>query len=330
MRIHQALLSSAVSLSMSIGMAPPAMAQSFFQKLFGFGSTNSQPAPAARPQTLPAQRFYNRRPRQDYRPADDTGEEEIGPPDSGGPYRTICVRACDGYYFPLRHNAWRRNFGPDAKSCRNACGGEARLFYYPLNGGAVETMVDLAGRPYKEMKTAFGYRKALVKGCTCKPAPWSYEEAARHRRYEEVEAASLGQSRMQPTNAGEDPGDDAGAGKDQVAAPDVTSAAPAPPAEVETNQASGAGTSVDAAGGGTASASSESMATAEHVPSVAVPASPVSPWKHRAAAADAPVMKRRRTRSANSELKKATYQSGFGFSLFGSSKSKYVWPGDRR
>lgn len=313
-------------MSMSIGLAPPAMAQTFFQKLFGFGSSNAQPAPAARSQTLPAQRFYNRRPRHDFKPAEDTGEEEIGPPDSGGPYRTICVRACDGYYFPLRHNAWRRNFGPDAKSCRNACGSEGRLFYYPLNGGNVDTMVDLAGQPYKETKTAFGYRKALVKGCSCKPAPWTYEEAARHRGYEETEAAALGQSRMQPTNASEEPG----ANQDNTSAPDVPGAEPVTPAEAEANDSKGAVAALDAAGGVAPGSEIESMAVAEQGPSVAVPASPVSPWKHRATAADTSVIKRRRTRSANSELKKATYQAGFGVSLFGPSKSKYVWPGDHR
>lgn len=191
MRIRQALLSCAVSISFSITMAPPAVAQSFFQKLFGIGGGQAAPQGLARPQgrTIPAHRFeYRPRPYQQSRP--DYGDDEIGPPDSGGPYRTMCVRSCDGYFFPLRHDAKRRNFASDAKSCRAACGTEARLFYYSLNGGSTETMVDLAGRRYKDLPHAFGYRKALVQGCACKPVPWSYEEAARHRQYEEAEAAS--------------------------------------------------------------------------------------------------------------------------------------------
>lgn len=155
----------------------------------------------ARPQArhIPAYRF---RPRAAPRhaPRQDAAEDDdaiIGPPDSGGPYRTMCVRACDGFYFPLRHNARRRNFAQDARSCRAACGDEAKLFYYPVHAGSVQTMVDLAGRPYKDLPVAFGYRKALVDGCTCKPAPWTYQEAARHRSYAEEEKELLAYAREQ-------------------------------------------------------------------------------------------------------------------------------------
>jgi hypothetical protein len=44
-------------------------------------------------------------------------------------------------------------------------------------------MVDLSGRSYASLPNAFRYRKALVEGCSCKPAPWSVEEAARHQGY---------------------------------------------------------------------------------------------------------------------------------------------------
>lgn len=200
MRIRHALASCAVSMTMSTALAQPAVAQSFFQKLFGFGGGQSAPQTNARPQThtIPPHRFeYRPRPYNQSRP--DDAENEIGPPDSGGPYRTMCVRACDGYFFPLRHNAKRRNFASDAKSCRSACGTEARLFYYSLNGGSTETMLDLAGRKYKDSPHAYGYRKALVQGCTCKPVPWSYEEAARHRRYEDADAvAAAGKSAEVP------------------------------------------------------------------------------------------------------------------------------------
>jgi hypothetical protein len=190
MRFRHALASCAVSFITSIALAPPVVAQSFFQKLFGLGGGQSAPQMPYRPQThtIPSHRFESR-PRQYYQSHPEDSEDEFGPPDSGGPYRTMCVRSCDGYFFPLRHNAKRRNFASDAKSCRSACGTEARLFYYSLNGGSTETMVDLSGRKYSDLPHAFGYRKALVQGCACKPVPWSYEEAARHRQYEQAESA---------------------------------------------------------------------------------------------------------------------------------------------
>lgn len=191
LQLRYLLLSWAVSWTCAIALAPPAEAQSFFQKLFGVGPGQAPP-PAARvpARPLPSVRFQHRRQRS-WHPSIAPAEEEIGPPDSGGPYRTVCVRACDGFYFPLRQNAWRRNFASDVKSCRNACGEEARLYYYPVNSGSTDTMTDLAGRPYTEMPYAFAYRKALVSGCSCKPAPWSREEAARHQSYAVAEAAEV-------------------------------------------------------------------------------------------------------------------------------------------
>ncbi len=197
LRLRHVLLGWAVSTSCSIALAPPAVAQSFFQNLFGFGgkpSASAQARPAGR--SLPAYRFHYRDRR--FQPREVAPEdEEIGPPDSGGPYRTMCVRACDGYYFPLRHNAMRRNFAQDVKSCRSACGDEARLFYYPVNDGSVDTMVDLAGQPYKDMPNAFSYRKSLASGCACTPAPWSLEAAARHRRYGEEASELMAQAAAQ-------------------------------------------------------------------------------------------------------------------------------------
>lgn len=316
MRIRHALLSSAVSISLSIGLAPPANAQSFFQKLFGFGSSSPMPS-AVRPpaQTIPAQRFYNRLRRLPQSRIDEEAEEDIGPPDSGGPYRTMCVRACDGYYFPVRHNAWRRNFAPDAKSCRNACGGEGRLFYYSLNGGSVDAMVDLAGRAYKDLPHAYGYRKALVSGCTCKPVPWSYEEAARHRRYEEEEAATLRQAGLQTSSAEEDVKD----GEVGAAANDPQDA----------SQAKGEGQPTVPAPGHAAAAPTAAEDDQKPVPPTQEPVIAQEAVPVREVPMAQP-LRRRKARVLNTPLRKAAYKEGFGFTLFSPQKSKFVWPGDRR
>jgi hypothetical protein len=114
--------------------------------------------------------------------ASATVPEEI-PAGDAGPYQTMCVRACDGFYFPLRQNARRENFAGDDKVCRSSCGSQARLFYFPLNGGKPATMVDQEGRKYADESQAFAFRKAIISGCACRPAPWSEEAAARHRSY---------------------------------------------------------------------------------------------------------------------------------------------------
>lgn len=102
---------------------------------------------------------------------------------ASGRFQTMCVRSCDGFYFPLRQNAVPQNFARDAEACTAGCGAAGRLFYFPVSGGGPETMVDLAGHKYADDPNAFAFRKAISPQCACKPAPWSAAAAAEHERY---------------------------------------------------------------------------------------------------------------------------------------------------
>ena len=89
----------------------------------------------------------------------------------GGTYRTLCVRACDGYYFPISDKVTRAKFNTDSIACLQRCtGGEARLFVHRNPGQKISSAVDLQGNRYVELDNAFRYRKELVEGCVCKPA----------------------------------------------------------------------------------------------------------------------------------------------------------------
>jgi hypothetical protein len=90
-------------------------------------------------------------------------------PRAGATYRTLCVRLCDGFYFPISFAVSLSSLGRDAEQCQASCGTEARLFYHANPGGSVETMFDLSGRAYSALPTAFTYRKTLVAGCRCRP-----------------------------------------------------------------------------------------------------------------------------------------------------------------
>jgi hypothetical protein len=113
-----------------------------------------------------------------------------------GTYRTLCVRLCDGFYFPISFATPSYRLDADADKCRASCGGEARLFYYPNPGGDIESMTDLTGFAYASLPNAFKYRRTFVQGCQCKPEPWSEAEAQRHRAY------ALNESRVPPQRAG--------------------------------------------------------------------------------------------------------------------------------
>jgi Protein of unknown function (DUF2865) len=118
-------------------------------------------------------------------------QSENGAPASGraGPYATMCVRACDGFYFPLRQNANPDYFARDAQTCTSECGSDARLFFFPLYRGNPATMIDLAGRKYADAPNAFAFQRAITPGCRCKPAPWSKEAAEKHQKYAAEEEA---------------------------------------------------------------------------------------------------------------------------------------------
>lgn len=98
-------------------------------------------------------------------------------------YRTICVRLCDGYYFPISFRTSRLGLENDAAKCTASCSGEAALFFHPNPGGDVASARDFTGMHYEALPNAFKYLKQTVEGCRCRPQPWSSEESQRHRAY---------------------------------------------------------------------------------------------------------------------------------------------------
>lgn len=83
-------------------------------------------------------------------------------------YRTLCVRTCDGYYFPISYSTLPSQFPNDAAACQQRCAAPAELYVYRNPGEEVEQMVSLDGRAYNDLPTAWRYRKEYVKGCSCK------------------------------------------------------------------------------------------------------------------------------------------------------------------
>ena len=155
-------------------------AQGFFSNLFG-------PSPSPPPRYLPPPRIQVT-PVALPKPQISTPPRETrSAPQSSG-YRTMCVRLCDGYYWPISNSTSRSRFAHDAEMCSSSCQSDSKLFYASANGDPAD-MVDLQGRAYSKLPTAFKYRKAMDDSCRCKPRPWDKTEVERHRRYAETEAA---------------------------------------------------------------------------------------------------------------------------------------------
>lgn len=98
-------------------------------------------------------------------------------------YKTMCVRLCDGAYFPISFSTTQDRFAADAARCESQCSSPARLFVFRNPGGSPETMKDLSGRSYVVLPTAYQFRRGSVDGCTCRTEPWEMASRERHRLY---------------------------------------------------------------------------------------------------------------------------------------------------
>ena len=89
-----------------------------------------------------------------------------------GEYRTLCVRTCDGYFFPMSNAASLGDFERDQKNCESSCPGtEMQVFYTSGVADNSATMTSsVTGRPYSELPTAYLYKQpntASPQGCGC-------------------------------------------------------------------------------------------------------------------------------------------------------------------
>lgn len=165
----------------------PVAAQSFLQSVFGFfsGAPANRSVSPRRPEPPKSIPWVGS---QEDRDAAARSRRSYSSERSAGPWRTMCVRLCDGYYFPMSTGVSDATVRDDAKSCEDRCGVPARLYYLDKESDDIAGMVDLKGRTYADLEAAFRYRKRLIDGCTCRPMPWSAAEQARHKRYEIYDA----------------------------------------------------------------------------------------------------------------------------------------------
>ena len=103
------------------------------------------------------------------------GEVDVYGPQ--GTFATMCVRACDGYFFPISPSSSAADFERDEKNCEATCPGtEVQLYYQPDRHAGSETMMSTAtGEAYGSCRTPMLYRDLTSRAfpaCGCR-APWS-------------------------------------------------------------------------------------------------------------------------------------------------------------
>ncbi|AWN37577.1 DUF2865 domain-containing protein [Methylobacterium radiodurans] len=85
--------------------------------------------------------------------------------------RTVCVRMCDGYLFPIGNLRARADLPVHEAACAAACPG-ARTNLYTLAAGSTELdqAVSPQGQPYRASALANVYRQRRVADCSCQGA----------------------------------------------------------------------------------------------------------------------------------------------------------------
>lgn len=122
----------------------------FFERLFG----GFRQAPRAIERALPEMSPIFRA------PAPSGGSDMQFRSGEAGPRSAYCVRTCDGHYFPVRAQGDMNV----AEMCQAFCpSAQTKIF----SGGGIDHAVAPDGSHYRDLKTAFLYRKQLISTCTC-------------------------------------------------------------------------------------------------------------------------------------------------------------------
>ena len=98
-----------------------------------------------------------------------------------GTYHTVCVRSCDGYYFPISYSTLPTHFAEDEKVCQRECpAADVTLYSYRNPGESMDQAVSTNGQLYTALPTAYRYRTQLISGCSCRKPGESWEDALKN------------------------------------------------------------------------------------------------------------------------------------------------------
>ncbi len=117
------------------------------------------------------------------------GQPQTG---SGDTYRTICVRTCDGFYFPISYSTTPASFPQDEQVCQRMCpAAEVALYSHRNPGEDVAQALSTGGRSYSELPSAFAFRKAFNPSCSCRAPGQTWADALKHLDDNTVERGDI-------------------------------------------------------------------------------------------------------------------------------------------
>lgn len=100
-------------------------------------------------------------------------EEDLGPRRGS---KAVCVRTCDGYFFPVSYSAGSQSPDRLADLCNAQCpNAETEVFTYSPSRDITEA-VSANGTPYTSLRNALRYRKTFDPACSCRAPDKSWAE----------------------------------------------------------------------------------------------------------------------------------------------------------
>jgi Protein of unknown function (DUF2865) len=163
------------------------------------------------------------------------GSGDVSPSDQSSTFRTICVRTCDGFYFPVSYSASPAKFRDDEQACQRMCpASEVALYTYRNPGEDVPQAVSLSGQPYTGLANAFRYRQEFNPACSCRRPGETWADALKEIQDTTVERGDIivtdesSKAMSQPKPEPAAKGKQAARGKAAAAASSEPAATPAP------------------------------------------------------------------------------------------------------
>jgi hypothetical protein len=121
----------------------------FFEQLFG-GTFGAQPEIMAPP------------------PEDDTPR---------GGSMAVCVKSCDGSFFPVSYSAHRGNLDELNDLCRALCPNAEVTLYTRSISRDMKSAISIGGEPYRDTANAFKFEKSVEPSCACKAPGQTWVQA---------------------------------------------------------------------------------------------------------------------------------------------------------
>jgi hypothetical protein len=135
--------------------------QNFLEALFGGGQR--QPEVSSEPM-LPE-------------PGQVPDEKVLGIGEARAGSKAVCVRACDGSFFPVSYSAGGGRLDDLEDMCHALCpNADVALYTYP-GSGVIEQAVSISGSRYMDTPTALKYRQTFDPTCSCRRRGQSWAEA---------------------------------------------------------------------------------------------------------------------------------------------------------